>query len=178
MQIHDQDQFGAEGTLPPVPLEALTLPRARIIRQVRAVYADVECETPELERILGAQLSAPRAVAELAYGIIGRETQEVFLSFLLNGKQRLIGFAEVSRGTLTASLVHPREVFAPAFTERAAALIVTHNHPSGDPEPSAEDIEVTKRLKDAGQILGIPLLDHVVVGSAARFVSLRERLRL
>ncbi|MCA9573523.1 MAG: JAB domain-containing protein, partial [Myxococcales bacterium] len=81
----------------------------------------------------------------------------------------------VSVGTLTTSLVHPREVFGPALSDAAAALIVVHNHPSGDPSPSQEDVEITKRLIEVGRLLGVPLLDHVVVGEG-RFVSLRERL--
>jgi DNA repair protein RadC len=74
--------------------------------------------------------------------------------------------------------VHPREVFAPALRELAAAIIVAHNHPSGDPEPSMEDIEVTKRLSEAGKLLGVPLLDHIIVGEGGSFTSLRERLSL
>jgi DNA repair protein RadC len=72
--------------------------------------------------------------------------------------------------------VHPREVFGPAVREGAAALIVVHNHPSGDPEPSAEDLSVTRRLIEAGELLGVPLLDHVVVGDVG-YVSIRERMR-
>jgi DNA repair protein RadC len=71
---------------------------------------------------------------------------------------------EVSRGSLNQSLVHPREVFAPAVRESAAAVLALHNHPSGDPRPSREDHEVTRRLSEAGEILGIRLLDHVVIG--------------
>jgi DNA repair protein RadC len=75
---------------------------------------------------------------------------------------------------LTASLVHPREVLGPALRVRAAALVVAHNHPSGDPEPSSEDCALTERLRDASRLLGLELLDHVVVGRTG-FVSLRER---
>jgi DNA repair protein RadC len=82
----------------------------------------------------------------------------------------------VSQGTLTSSLVHPREVFGPAVREEPRALIVAHNHPSGDPEPSEEDLAVTRRLVEAGKILGVPLLDHVVIGDRS-FVSIRERIR-
>ena len=71
--------------------------------------------------------------------------------------------------------MHPREVFRPALREAAAAVVCAHNHPSGDPEPSAEDLEVTRRLLDAGRLLGVPLLDHVVLGDA-RALSLRERV--
>jgi len=102
--------------------------------------------------------------------------QETFWSLLLDGKQRLLQLVRVSTGTLTASLVHPREVYRAAIRGAAAALVVAHNHPSGDPEPSAEDLEVTERLRRAGELLGIPLQDHVVLGEG-RFVSLRERAR-
>ena len=98
------------------------------------------------------------------------------MALVLDGKHRLRGIQEVSRGTLTTSLVHPREVFFAAVSMKAAAVIVAHNHPSGDPEPSIEDLEVTRRLVEAGRILGIPLLDHVVLGDDERFVSLRDRM--
>ena len=101
--------------------------------------------------------------------------RERFLVLLLDGKHRLRRIEAVSEGTLTTSLVHPREVFKAAIRETAAAIIAVHNHPSGDPEPSPEDLEVTRRLRRAGRLLGIPLLDHVVVGKG-RYVSLRERL--
>ena len=79
----------------------------------------------------------------------------------------------VSVGSLSAAIVHPREVFAPAIKERAAALIVLHNHPSGDPTPSAEDFEITRRLKEVGDLVGIRLLDHVIVG-INKFYSFQE----
>ena len=94
---------------------------------------------------------------------------------VLDGKHSLLRCDRVSTGTLTSSIVHPREVFRPAIQAAAAAVICAHNHPSGDPEPSAEDVTVTRRLVEAGKLLGIPVLDHVVLGEA-RFVSLRQRL--
>lgn len=100
-------------------------------------------------------------------------TREEFRVLLLDGRHRLLGEESVSRGTLTASLVHPREVFRPALREAAASVILAHNHPSGDPTPSLEDREVTRRLGRAGRLLGIPVLDHVVVAEDG-FVSLRE----
>ena len=114
---------------------------------------------------------------ELLRGEVRGLEQETFWSLLLDGKQRLRRLVPVTTGTLTASLVHPREVFRAAIREAAAALIVAHNHPSGDPEPSAEDVAVTERLRAAGELLGIPLQDHVIVGDES-FVSLRERLCL
>jgi DNA repair protein RadC len=93
-----------------------------------------------------------------------RYRQEVFVVLLLDSRHRLIGEVEVSRGSLNQSLVHPREVFAPALRESAAAILVLHNHPSGDPQPSREDHEVTRRLVRAGEILGIRVVDHLVIG--------------
>jgi DNA repair protein RadC len=98
---------------------------------------------------------------------------EHFLVVLLDGRHRVMREVAVSQGTLTASLVHPREVFRPALREAAAAVILVHNHPSGDPTPSREDREITGRLARAGELLGIPVLDHVVVAEQG-FVSLRE----
>lgn len=98
---------------------------------------------------------------------------EVFLAVLLDVKHRPVREERVSTGILDGSLIHPREVFVAAVRERAAAVILVHNHPSGDPAPSAEDREVTRRLRSAGGILGIPVIDHVVVGDGA-FFSFRE----
>lgn len=100
--------------------------------------------------------------------------REEFHVLLLDGKHRLRRVSRVSEGTLTTSLVHPREVFRDAVRAAAAAVMVVHNHPSGDPEPSREDLEVTERLVRAGRLLGIPLLDHLVVAEGG-YVSLRER---
>jgi DNA repair protein RadC len=100
--------------------------------------------------------------------------QEVFHVVLLDSRHRVLRTVEVSRGSLNQSLVHPREVFAPALREAAAAIVVVHNHPSGDPTPSREDHEVTRRLAQAGEVLGVPLLDHVIV-AAARFTSFADR---
>lgn len=149
-----------------------------LVRRVVSRLEDVICESPVLTGLYGEQARAPAEVALMLRPILGQEPVEVFVVLLLSGKHRVTGYAEVSRGTLTSSLVHPREVFGPALREAAAAIIVAHNHPSGDPEPSAEDVAVTKRLRDAGRLLGVPLLDHVIVGAADAFVSMRERLEL
>jgi DNA repair protein RadC len=92
--------------------------------------------------------------------------REHFMVLLLDGRHRVMRETQVSQGTLTASLVHPREVFRDAVHAAAAAIVLVHNHPSGDPTPSAEDREVTRRLVEAGEILGIRVLDHVVVAEA------------
>ena len=95
----------------------------------------------------------------------GGVLQERFYVLLLDGQGRLQADVRISEGTLTASLVHPREVFRRAIRETAAAMILVHNHPSGDPRPSAEDRQLTDRLVRAGQLVGIPVLDHIVVGA-------------
>jgi DNA repair protein RadC len=122
---------------------------------------------------------APLRSAERVHHYLGGELRglecETFHVLLLDGKHALRRRELVSTGTLTSSLVHPREVFRPAVREGAAAILCAHNHPSGDPEPSPEDIEVTGRLIRAGKLLGIPLIDHVVIGDG-RFVSLRDRM--
>ena len=92
----------------------------------------------------------------------------------MDTKNRVLSIKTVSIGDLSSSIIHPREVFKDAIVASAASLIVAHNHPSGDPTPSADDVAVTKRLMDAGGILGIDLLDHIVIGDG-KFVSLKER---
>ena len=106
--------------------------------------------------------SAEKAVELL--GDIRSKKQEYFVCLTLDGANRLIAKRVISIGTLTASLVHPREVFAEAVTDRAASIIVAHNHPSGNLEPSIADKEVTERLRQAGEILGIEVLDHLILG--------------
>jgi len=102
-----------------------------------------------------------------------RELQEVFYVLTLNTQSRVVSAQEVTRGTLNSSLVHPREVFRLAIAEGAAGIIVVHNHPSGDPTPSADDRKVTQQLVEAGKIIDIPVYDHVVIGNG-RYVSFAE----
>lgn len=100
--------------------------------------------------------------------------KEHFVLLSLNNKNRLSGFKVISTGSLTASLVHPREVYTAALELRAAAVIFLHNHPSGDPAPSPEDIDITRRLKEIGDVMGIRVLDHVVLGQD-RFFSFSDK---
>lgn len=123
---------------------------------------------PERERI-----RAPRDVYErmrLGMRDLGHEEFHVLL---LSTQNEVLRDLQVTRGTLDASLVHPREVFRSAIAERAAAVILVHNHPSGDPTPSAEDRAVTRQLREAGRTIGIDVLDHVIVGEG-RYVSFQE----
>ncbi len=102
------------------------------------------------------------------------ELQERFIVLLLNSANRMYKEVVVSIGSLNASIVHPREVFRQAISSSAASLIVVHNHPSGNPEPSREDLAITKQLSEAGKILDIKLLDHIIIAGDS-FTSLRER---
>ena len=101
---------------------------------------------------------------------LATERREHFYAVLLDNKHRKIKEVTVSQGSLTASIVHPRDVFAPVVREVAAAVIFVHNHPSGDPTPSKEDIEITRRLREVGELMGVRVLDHVVIGKG-RYVS-------
>ena len=103
----------------------------------------------------------------------GLEKREHFIVLILDGAHKIIKNIVVSIGTINRTLVHPREVFAPAIENRATAIIIAHNHPSGNLEPSADDLEVTLRLRKAGQLLGIEVLDHIIF-SASDYRSLQE----
>lgn len=113
------------------------------------------------------------AVKHLTGYFLDKRDAEEFLVITLDTQHRPIRIVRVTRGTLNASLVHPREVFRAAIADCAASVILAHNHPSGDPTPSQEDIATTSRLKQAGDIVGIRVLDHIVVGEYC--VSLAER---
>jgi DNA repair protein RadC len=117
-------------------------------------------------------ISSPADVDELLRGRIANLDRENFVAVLLNTKNEVIEFPTISVGTLSASLVHPREVFKPAIRASAASVVLAHNHPSGRVEPSREDREVTRRLSDAAEIIGIEVLDHVILGDG--YFSMKE----
>ncbi|MCZ6634368.1 MAG: DNA repair protein RadC [bacterium] len=121
---------------------------------------------------IAPSISRPSDVVGLLTDIKDRR-KEHFVAFFLNARNQVICREDVSVGSLNASLVHPREVFAPAVGSSAASVILAHNHPSGDVTPSQEDIELTRRMVQAGEIMGIEVLDHIVVGSE-RFLSMKE----
>ena len=119
------------------------------------------------------RIATPADVALMTKDIAGKK-QEYFLAFTLDGAGNICERRIITKGILNHSPVHPREVFAPAITDLAASVILVHNHPSGNPEPSSSDIEITRMLKDAGDLLGIEVLDHVIVTEKG-YVSLKER---
>jgi DNA repair protein RadC len=119
------------------------------------------------------QVANSRSVFDMMYEEASKQDRECFWVIPLTGKNHIIGINLVSMGCLTSSIIHPREVFKSAILANAANIILVHNHPSGDPTPSHDDKEVTKRLKDAGDILGIKVLDHIIVGGK-RYSSLED----
>ena len=123
--------------------------------------------------VVGRAMNTPRESASALMTALQDQPGEVFAILCLSTKHRVIAYHEVSRGTLDATLVHPREVFKAALLANSAAIILCHNHPSGDPSPSADDIQLTRRLVDAGALLGVDVLDHIIVGDG-RYYSFKE----
>lgn len=121
-----------------------------------------------------ASVRGPGDVATLLAGRLRHLDREHFCTVLLNTRHEVLEIAGVAVGGLDSAQIHPREVFKDAIRRSAAALVLVHNHPSGDPEPSGDDLRITGRLEQAGRVVGIEVLDHVIVGDG-RFVSLRER---
>lgn len=117
---------------------------------------------------------SPDQVAKMLSKYYAGADREHFVVVMLNGKNRIIGFNTVSIGSLNQATVHPREVFKPAVASSAATVILSHNHPTGDPEPSLEDRMMTDKLKAAGDILGIKVLDHMIMGAGEKYFSFSE----
>jgi len=120
-------------------------------------------------------IQSPRDVANLVMTEMGRLEQEHLRVLLLNTKHQVMSIQEIYVGSVNATVVRPAEIFRPAVRENATAIIVVHNHPSGDPAPSAEDISITRALVQSGRALEIELLDHVIIGSVNRYLSLKEK---
>ena len=120
-------------------------------------------------------INSPQDVANLLQAEMASLDQEHLKVLLLNTKNQVLNTVEVYVGNVNSSIVRPSEVFRPAVRDNAPSIIVVHNHPSGDPTPSPEDVAITRELVSAGKLLGIDLLDHLVIGSGGRYVSLNER---
>ena len=123
------------------------------------------------------KINSPEKVAEVAINVLElhERAEESFYIFTLDVKNQINGIFEVSRGSLYASIVHPREIFKRALLQNAYGIILLHNHPSGDPTPSGEDIDITNRLIEAGDLLGIRVLDHLIVGDQSNYISFKEK---
>jgi DNA repair protein RadC len=120
-----------------------------------------------------ARFTSSREVFAL-FNFLKHETKEHFLALHLDSKNRILCLDKVSSGSLNASIVHPREVFKTALLSSAAAILFVHNHPSGNPDPSREDLELTTRLQDGAKLLGIRVLDHIIIGED-RCVSMADQ---
>lgn len=125
--------------------------------------------TPKYFKEKSKKASSPEEIAGVLKSKIGHFKKEHFVLVSLDTRNNILGIDTISIGTLNASLVHPREMFEAAIRHHAASVIVAHNHPSGDPLPSDEDLKVTTRLQEAGKILGIQILDHVIIGKECFF---------
>lgn len=122
-------------------------------------------------------IRSPQDARDIAVKVLAMEDlpNEHFVMMALSTKNKVIGIHTIFVGSLNASIVHPREIYQRALLNNAASIICFHNHPSGDPVPSPEDIDVTERLKNAGDIIGIDLIDHLIIGDNGRFVSMKEK---
>lgn len=120
------------------------------------------------------KITQPKDAAELLMEDMRYLKQEHLKVIMLNTKNTVITVKSVSVGSLNSSIVHPREVFCEAIKKSSASIIISHNHPSGDPSPSSEDISLTQRIKESGKLLGIELLDHIIIGNG-NYVSLKEK---
>lgn len=154
------------------------LMRLKGIGKVKAIQILCLCELAKrlAKASAGKELdfSTPASIARYYMEDMRHQKQERMKLLLLNTKSRLIGESEISKGTVNASIVSPRELFIEALQKNAVSIILLHNHPSGDPSPSREDVLVSKKVQEAGNMIGVELLDHIIIGDNC-YVSLREQ---
>lgn len=155
----------------PEELVALKLPGLNTVKALE-LSAALEIARRVMTKPVGNQplVRNPEVVVQYLESLVRHTDQELFIVLPLDRKNRLIGRpVKITQGILDASLVHPREVFRVCIRMAASSLIVAHNHPSGDPTPSAEDLRITTKLAESGKIIGIPLVDHIIIGDAALY---------
>jgi DNA repair protein RadC len=148
------------------------MPKALRLRVIRPVFESVTIQEENGAYLFGEPLTCSQSVFE-TFRFLQQETKEHFVALHLDSKNRLVCIDLVASGSMSACIVHPREVFKSALLSSAAALILVHNHPSGDPSPSREDTEITKRLREAGDLLGVRVLDHIIIGET--YLSMADR---
>ena len=140
--------------------------------QIKAVFEIAKRYSAEKIKT-GEGFHSSRQVFNHFHESIRSKKKEVFIAVLLDGKNRMLRDVKISEGSLTSSIVHPREVFNPVIRDSAAAVILVHNHPSGDPAPSRAAKEITKRLKEVGELIGVKVLDHIIIGDG-RYISFAD----
>jgi len=143
------------------------------MRIIRPVFEDVAISEEMTKYFEGNSIKSSRDIYQL-FSYLSKETKEHFIAIHLDTKNKIICVDTISVGSLTSSIVHPREVFKSVLLSSAASIAIVHNHPSGTPEPSSDDINITKRLKEAGDFLGIPIIDHIIIGNGS-YISLLEK---
>lgn len=148
--------------------------RAKAV-QLKACFELSKRQSLEVERPGHVDIRNPGDVAKVVRAGIKDKAKEHFKLITLNTRNRITGISTISVGTLNASLVHPREVFREAIQRAASTVVLAHNHPSGNPEPSDDDIALTRRLCESGRLLGIEVIDHIIVAARDEFVSFKAR---
>ena len=138
-------------------------------------YREIYRKLYEDPIVKGTKISSPADVYNLIGPSLIHKHVEHFKILLLNTKNVVTSIEQISTGTLNASIVHPRDVFKVALKKNSNAILLIHNHPSGDPTPSNEDISITNRLMDAGNLLGVKVLDHIIIGSVGKFLSFKDK---
>jgi len=161
-----------DGLFGPIEIAA-PKPRQIKFKQIKAVY-EVLTINEETSNYLKPNMryTSPTQIFD-TFSFLQDETKEYFIALHLDGKNRIVCCDICSIGSLNQSIVHPREVYKTALLSSAAAIILMHNHPTGDPTPSSEDLEETRRLREAGDLIGIKVLDHIIIGST--YYSFVER---
>jgi len=168
----------AKGFLGLQHLNIAELMKIKGIGEVKAVQ--LACISELSKRMARARLkertafTSPEDIAEYFMEEMRHKEQEELYVLMMDGKNRLLHYTPLFKGTVNASLVSPREVFIEAMRQQAVGIALLHNHPSGDPSPSREDILITRRIRETGELVGIPLIDHVIIGDT-RYVSMKER---
>ena len=155
------------------PETITTKPRSIKFKQIKAVYETLTVKEETTNYLKPHMRYTSASQVHDTFSFLQVETKEFFVTLHLDGKNRIICADIVSQGSLNQSIVHPRETFKTALLSSAAAIILLHNHPTGDPTPSGEDREVTRRLQEAGTLLGIKVLDHIIIGT--EYYSFAER---
>ena len=167
-----------EGLLGLYQLSLTQLQSVKGVGKVKAVQ--IKCIGELSKRIAGAtarkglSFNQPETIAQDYMERLRHEEQELLICMMLDTKNHLLGEEMVFKGTVNSSLVNPREIFLTAVSYHAVGILLVHNHPSGDPAPSRADMDFTQRVSRAGEILGIPLIDHIIIGDH-RFLSFRQR---
>ncbi len=159
---------------PSLPQSAET-PQTYTIKEFQLLVRDKPAIPAEIQPFVGAPFTCSVEIFRRFQGLATMPV-ETFLALHLDGKNRLVGMTTCSIGSMTASLAHPRDIFRPAIANLTAGLIFVHNHPSGDPEPSQADLDITRRLSEVGRVVGIRVLDHVIIGQDRYFSFADEGL--